>query len=783
MFSDRSVNSTTKIIHFIFIAAQESITKELDELLTDLLGKKKTTEVCASGVLGAIKEQARNKATMLAESSRTAALWIQYMNMIDILRSFIRAERTSNWELHLRTLTEMLPYLVAAGHNLYVKCARLYLQEMASLPNDHPDVHEKFMSGYHSVRRSDRFWSGLSTDLIIEQVLMRSVKTSGGLTRGKGINEHRRLVWLLSMPICAETNRVMQSLSGVDFNSGEQNKDICKARMQRDLKDTVTVLTSLAERSPIAEDPSLRNIMTGVNADSNVNVDAAAEVGTKVLESMTGKSVCSYSFSRCAQAITMASKSSLTIGNESVQVDPQLLFQRLILACNSAEELTSVFQYELASYPTALFESPLMMNPAQKPGLADAIWSTLSPGAKTGPTTQVHYVLDGGALLHRVPWPRGNGTYRDVLAAYTSYVSRKYRRPTVVFDGYDDISTKYSTQKRRAAGKVAPTISFTEDMQVTSKREEFLSNAKNKQRFINLLSDALCRANCQVKQAPGDADVTIVRAAVDSGQSTPTVLVGDDTDLLVLLCYHTDIHGCDVFFRPEPKTNVTRRRVWNIKKVKQQLGPEVCENLLFIHAFLGCDTTSRIFGLGKGAALKKFISSAYFREQAKVFSHDSSTQDEILLAGENSLVCLYGGRPGQKLDILRYQKYCEKVASRSTRIQPQSLPPTSCAAGFHSLRVRLQVQQWKEHDAGMALGDWGWNVDDQQVTPVMTSKPPAPAALLQIVRCNCLTDCSSRRCTCRRHGLECSPACGQCKGTGCTNSGTLSEEDADDAIE
>ena len=93
------------------------------------------------------------------------------------------------------------------------------------------------------------------------------------------------------------------------------------------------------------------------------------------------------------------------------------------------------------------------MNPAQKPGLADAIWSTLSPDAKTGPTTQVHYVLDGGALLHRVPWSRGNGTYRDVLAAYTSYVSRKYGRPTVVFDGYDDISTKYSTQKRRAAAK------------------------------------------------------------------------------------------------------------------------------------------------------------------------------------------------------------------------------------------------------------------------------------------------------------------------------------------
>ena len=273
----------------------------------------------------------------------------------------------------------------------------------------------------------------------------------------------------------------------------------------------------------------------------------------------------------------------------------------------------------------------------------------------------------------------------------------------------------------------------------------------------------------------------IVRAAVEYGNSTPTVLVGDDSDLLVLLCYYTDIRACDVFFRPEPKTNATRRRVWNIKIVKQQLGLAVCDHLLFIHAFLGCDTTSRVYGLGKGAALKKFISSAYFREQAEVFNRErNSTRDEILLAGENALVCLYGGRPGETLDHLRYVKYCEKVASRSTRIQPQSLPPTSCAAGFHSLRVRLQVQQWKGSDAGKALSDWGWHVEEQQVTPVMTTKPLAPAALLQIIRCNCKTDCSSQRCTCRRNGLDCTAACGQCKGTGCTNSGTLTDEDAAD---
>ena len=41
--------------------------------------------------------------------------------------------------------------------------------------------------GYHVVLRSDAFWAGLSTDLVIEQELMRSVKSVGGLTRGRGM--------------------------------------------------------------------------------------------------------------------------------------------------------------------------------------------------------------------------------------------------------------------------------------------------------------------------------------------------------------------------------------------------------------------------------------------------------------------------------------------------------------------------------------------------------------------------------------------------------------------
>ena len=47
--------------------------------------------------------------------------------MIDLLRQFLKAERTGNWHLHLKTLQAMLPYFAAAGHNLYTKSVYIYI--------------------------------------------------------------------------------------------------------------------------------------------------------------------------------------------------------------------------------------------------------------------------------------------------------------------------------------------------------------------------------------------------------------------------------------------------------------------------------------------------------------------------------------------------------------------------------------------------------------------------------------------------------------------------------
>ena len=113
----------------------------------------------------------------------------------------------------------------------------------------------------------------------------------------------QRLFWLLLRPACAEVNQAMQELTGVNYNTGEQNKDMTKAKQVCDWKDTLTILQYLQERNPFSIDPSLWNIATGVHAHSTINVDTALAVGDTILKSMDGKTPAEYTFMRKNQVV------------------------------------------------------------------------------------------------------------------------------------------------------------------------------------------------------------------------------------------------------------------------------------------------------------------------------------------------------------------------------------------------------------------------------------------------------------------------------------------------
>ena len=106
------------------------------------------------------------------------------------------------------------------------------------------------------------------------------------------------------------------------------------------------------------------------------NVERAKEIVIEILKKMHGKCPKDFSFKRKDQAITLASKNAIKIKDENVQIDPNLMFQRLASSIVKTEDhLGEALKHELCTFPPSLFETSGILNEAQKPQLMDAISS------------------------------------------------------------------------------------------------------------------------------------------------------------------------------------------------------------------------------------------------------------------------------------------------------------------------------------------------------------------------------------------------------------------------
>ena len=121
--------------------------KAAESLYDELMAMTKDAEKVANDDAIARIHAIRDGHVDTLAKDPTTSLWIQYLDMIRILRKFIRAERLGNWYLHIEAVSEMLPYLATSGHSLYAKSTSIYLSSMANLPNDHRLVHQHFVEG------------------------------------------------------------------------------------------------------------------------------------------------------------------------------------------------------------------------------------------------------------------------------------------------------------------------------------------------------------------------------------------------------------------------------------------------------------------------------------------------------------------------------------------------------------------------------------------------------------------------------------------------------------
>ena len=207
------------------------------------------------------------------------------------------------------------------------------------------------------------------------------------------------------------------------------------------------------------------------------------------------------------------------MNNETVVVDPLVLFSRLIVLMNRFGDISCFFVHELAPMPTSLFKDNFMRK-SSKSSLAHGldkilaahVAKTIDDDRSTVPSdeddneelddscteseeenntpplpptllnNEQRYVIDGGYILRRVIWDP-DVSFRELIRKYLTQVGSRYGLCTIVFDGYQDgPSTKdHEHFRRNLKSTVSVDISVHLDNSIgTVTQKSFLSNPNNK---------------------------------------------------------------------------------------------------------------------------------------------------------------------------------------------------------------------------------------------------------------------------------------------------------------
>ena len=183
-------------------------------------------------------------------------------------------------------------------------------------------------------------------------------------------------------------------------------------------------------------------------------------------------------------------------------------------------------------------------------------------------------------LAHVLELPAVGNTFHGICQSYSGFLKQRYQNlTTVVFDGYKSgPDTKDVAHLRRTRGKEGTHVKCSTDTHLRMKKEVFLNNQENKQAFVDMLGVCLTSDGIHVLHAQGDADTMIVDTAINLARQNPTTVIGEDTDLLVLLLHHNTADLKQNQFRSDSKSTKTIK-IWDIEATQTALGTELCHSL------------------------------------------------------------------------------------------------------------------------------------------------------------------------------------------------------------
>lgn len=236
--------------------------------------------------------------------------------------------------------------------------------------------------------------------------------------------------------------------------------------------------------------------------------------------------------------------------------------------------------------------------------------------------------------------------------------------------------TMNTSDKRRVKVSTAHNVTLELKWHATERH-----SLQKSQTIIFWLSSRNGKVEHQSEHAKYAADTLIVKTAIDMAlnQTSPVVVVAQDTDVLLLLCYH----------RAPTATNLYLLAGYEGPYDIRFITIDVKDEFLFKYGWSGCDTESYIHIQTKCFVFKINFNGAVMKQMR-------------LLKASNNLV-------------LRPWRSHMEPANRG-KMDPERLPSTDDASTQHALSVQHQLITGKHTDTEMwsnAGRGWEININDK----------------------------------------------------------------------
>lgn len=761
------------------------------------------------------------------ENGDSSAFWMSYIDMVEgILLNLLRGSREGNWSLHLVAIRSMIPWCFAYDKVNYARYLTAYYAEMSLLEETNPEVYNHFKNGQFSVQMSNSNTFGrIPVDQTIEVTVNKDTQTQGGTSRFSlkpgavkryYITAEYRSAFLHNLRTFVEQG-----------SSQAIHTDLQRTRIEKDENAVLTVMNVVKGWLNPFHENELMVISTGKEATSKVKRDLlnALKIGEAKYEEFKKKRIdASYHTRKFHDPLPMSKLESFSSmckkhvvkspGKEIILKADRALFAKIILTSQARNlKMKDVLCHSLGPLPWPLATPEGHLRKTNKAMLALTLKKDVATAENIPENCAT--IIDGMHLVHKIKGDQLN--FGEIAIDLFSMILKEGTgsdRIDVVFDRYQDLSIKNKERETRSNDSGIKINNITSS-HIIRQWKKFLSQNCNKtilitylvkewrtRKFTDKLNGKVLFVNCEETCYKISSDSTTEVPELNSSQEEAdgrlllhannaaaagyqaVVISSVDTDVFILCLHFQKYIKASLF---QKCGNKNRTKLLDIKEIVSHVGEEVCETLIGIHAFTGCDTVSAFAGKGKVSALNK-INCDDTKEVFSSLGTDWNLSDETMKHLEKFTCSLYSPKTStNSINDLRYLLFCSKKGE----IESHQLPPCLDSLRKHAERANYQAAIWKRSlethpDTPTPIGR-GWKLFEtngkQQLEIDWMDGLPAPQALLDLLSCKCPKSCKLPKCICLVNGFKCTDMCSHSKCSNQESHDEYCDEEAASAAE